>query len=137
KRRPADVRIQFRNFPLGFHPQAALAHEAAVTAAKSGRFWAVADYLLAHQSSIAEQDLIAVAGRAGIDEAAFAQTLHEHRYAARVEADRQAGLKRGIRGSPSIFVNGRRIDGVPSARMLTEYVDAALAARPQTDQARK
>ena len=63
-----------------------------MTAAKSGRFWAVADYLLAHQSSIAEQDLIAVAGRAGIDEAAFAQTLHEHRYAARVEADRQAGL---------------------------------------------
>ena len=38
----------------------------------------------------------------------------------------EAGFKRGIRGSPVIFVNGRRIDGVPSLQTLTEYVEAEL-----------
>jgi len=136
-RHPLAVRIQFRNFPLAFHPQAALAHEAAVLAARSGRFWEFAGYLIDHPSSLTEHDLIALAGRIGLDEASFAQTLHEHRYADRVDADLQSGLKRGIRGSPAILVNGRRIDGVPSLQTLTEYVDAALAARPQTDQPRK
>jgi protein-disulfide isomerase len=49
-----------------------------------------------------------------------------------VEADIEAGLRRGIRGSPVILVNGKRIDGVPSLATLTEYIDAALAARPTT-----
>ena len=46
----------------------------------------------------------------------------------RVDADLEAGLKRGIRGSPVIFVNNRRIDGVPSLETLTEYVEAELAS---------
>jgi protein-disulfide isomerase len=127
---PSKVRIQFRNFPLSFHPQAALAHEAAMAAARQGRFWEFASYILDHQDSLREQDLIAYAGRLGLDEVKFAETLQHHRYAPRVEADLVAGLKRGIRGSPVIFVNSKRIDGVPSLRMLTEYVEAELAVQP-------
>ena len=44
QRYPATVRLQFRNFPLSFHPQAALAHEAAMTAARQGHFWEFATY---------------------------------------------------------------------------------------------
>jgi predicted DsbA family dithiol-disulfide isomerase len=84
-----------------------------------------------------EQQLVALAGRIGLDETAFARALHEHVYAARVDADLQVGLKKGIRGSPAILVNGRRIDGVPDARTLTEYVEAALSARRQTAELRK
>ncbi len=130
KRYPSDVRVQFRNFPLAFHPQAPLAHEAAMTAARGGRFWDFESFLLSHQDAVREQDLIALAGRLGLDEARFADDLREHRYAPRVEADVQAGSQRGIRGSPVIVVNGKRIDGVPSLQTLTEYVEAALAARP-------
>lgn len=127
---PATVRLQFRNFPLSFHPQAALAHEAAMTAARQGRFWEFATYILDHQDSLREQDLIAYAGLLGLDQVKFAETIQQHRYAPRVEADLIAGLKRGVRGSPVVFVNGRRIDGVPSLQMLTEYVEAELAAQP-------
>jgi protein-disulfide isomerase len=137
KQYPSQVRLQFRNFPLAFHPRAALAHEAAVTAAKDGRFWEFANYLLDHLDSLHEQDLITLAGRLGLDETTFAATLHGHRYRARVDADRQAAIRKGIRGSPSILVNGRRIDGVPSPQMLTEYVERALSAERQTDQSRK
>jgi len=134
---PSEVRLQFRNFPLAFHPQSALAHEAAVTAAKAGRFWEFITYLLDHPESLREPELIALAGRLGLDQASFAETLHEHRYAARVEADLQAGVKKGIRGSPAILVNGRRIDGVPTRQMLTEYVESALSLQRQTEQLRK
>jgi protein-disulfide isomerase len=129
QRYPDRVRLQFRNFPLSFHPQAAIAHEAAMTAARDGRFWEFATYVLDHQDSLREQDLISLAGRLGIDPTGFEKTLREHRFAPRVEADVQAGQQRGIRGSPAVLVNGKRIDGVPSLQMLTEYVEAALAAK--------
>jgi len=130
KRFPSAVRLQFRNFPLAFHPQAALAHEAAMTAAREGRFWDFASYVLDHQDALREQDLIALAGRLGLDAPAFAEAIRDHRYAPRVEADVRAGFDKGIRGSPVIFVNSRRIDGVPSLQTLIEYVEAALASQP-------
>ena len=129
KRYPSAVRLQFRNFPLSFHPQAALAHEAAMAAAREGRFWEFAAYVLDHQDALREQDLIALAGRLGLDSQSFAETIREHRYAPRVEADVLAGFGKGIRGSPVILVNGRRIDGVPSLQILSEYVEAALAGQ--------
>ncbi|MBM3766967.1 MAG: hypothetical protein FJW32_16380, partial [Acidobacteria bacterium] len=106
KQNPGAVRVQFRNFPLAFHPQAALAHEAAMTAARHGRFWEFAQFILGEQDSLREQDLVALAGRLGLDEAAFAADLQAHKYAPRVEADVVSGLGRGIRGSPAILVNG-------------------------------
>src|SRR5207247_2960601 len=93
ERYPASVRVQFRNFPLAFHPQAALAHEAAMTAARQGHFWEFADFCVNHQDSLREQDLIAYAGRLGLDEANFAETIQQHRYSARVDAEREAGTQ--------------------------------------------
>lgn len=129
---PSRVHIQFRNFPLAFHPQAPLAHEAAMAAAAQGRFWEFARYVLDHQDSLREQDLIAYAGRLGLDQVKFAEVLGQHRFAVRVEADLELGTKRGIRGSPVIFVNGNRIDGVPSLEKLTAYVESELAAMSQS-----
>ena len=119
---PDRVRVQFRNFPLSFHPQAELAHEAAMTASRDGRFWDFVAYILDHQDSLREQDLIAFAGQIGLDEQKFAKTLNEHRYAPRVDADIAAGQDRGIHGSPAIVVNGKRIDGVPSLAELSQYI---------------
>jgi protein-disulfide isomerase len=121
--------LQFRNFPLLFHPQAALAHEAAMSAARDGRFWEFAAFTLDHQDALREQDLIAFAGTAGIDVERFEKAMREHRYAPRVEADLRAGQQRGVRGSPVTLVNGKRIDGVPDIKSLTADVEAALAAR--------
>ena len=129
QRCPATVRLQFRNFPLAFHPQAALAHEAAMTAARQGHFWEFATFILGHQESLREQDLIAYAGSLGLDATQFAATIHEHRYAPRVDADVAAGLSRGIRGSPVILVNSKRIDGVPSLEKLIDLVEAELTAQ--------
>ena len=126
---PEAVRLQFRNYPLSFHPQAPLAHEAAMAAARQGHFWEVANYVFDHQESLREPDLIAFAGVLGLDPEKFAEAIRTHSYAARVDADLQDGFKRGVRGSPVIFVNGKRIDGVPSLGMLREVVEAELSAK--------
>jgi len=132
RRYPGQIRLQFRNFPLAFHPQAALAHEAAMAAAREGRFWEFLRYALDHQDSLREQDLVALAGRLGMDVDRFTATMRERRYAPRVDADVRAAASKGIRGSPAIVVNGRRIDGVPNLRVLVDYVDSALttASKP-------
>ena len=129
QRYPSAVRVQFRNFPLAFHPQAALAHEAAMIAAREGHFWEFATFVLEHQSSLREQDLIAYAGQLGLDQTKFAASLQERRYTPRVDADVAAGQTRSVRGSPAIVIDDKRIDGVPNAQMLTSYVEAALAAK--------
>jgi protein-disulfide isomerase len=112
------VRVQFRNFPLAFHPQAPLAHEAAMAAATQGQFWKFVDFILEHQDTIREQDLIAFASKVGLDPEQFSDSIQEHRYAPRVDADVELASQRGVRGSPVIFVNGKRIDGVPNLEIL-------------------
>jgi protein-disulfide isomerase len=127
-RYPDAVKVQFRNFPLSFHPMAQPAHEAALNAARSGHFWDFALYVLSHQDTAGEQELIEYAGRLGMDPDQFAANLRTHRYAARIEADLAEGARRGIRGSPVIFVNRKRIDGVPSLESLTQFVQSELIA---------
>ena len=100
-----------------------------MAAAKEGRFWEFAGYILDHQDSLREQDLIAYAGRLGLEEAKFAEIIRQHRCSPRVDADLAEGARRGIRGSPVIFVNSKRIDGVPSLQTLTSYVEAELARK--------
>jgi len=126
---PSEVRIQFRNFPLSFHPLAGMAHGAAMAAARDGHFWEFVTYILDHQETLREQDLIAYAGTLGMDQTKFAETIEQRRYEPRVDADLAEGFQRGVRGSPVIFVNGRRIDGVPSLQTLTDYVQSELAAK--------
>jgi predicted DsbA family dithiol-disulfide isomerase len=129
QRYPSDVRLQFRNSPLAFHPQAALAHEAAMTAARYDRFWELTTFIVSRQDALREQDVIAHAGSLGIDPERFASALREHRYATRVSADVTAAVGRGIRGSPSTVVKGKKIDGVPTLQMLADYVEALRESR--------
>ncbi len=99
-----------------------------MTAASQGRFWEFLSFILDRQEALREQDLIAEAGRLGLDRAKFAESLGQHRFAPRVEADLEAGLRRGLRGSPVLFINGRRIDGVPSLEKMVQSIESALAA---------
>jgi protein-disulfide isomerase len=129
---PSEIRIQFRNFPLSFQSQAELAHDAALAAGREGHFWEMANYVFDHQESIREQDLIAFAGQLGMDQVKFATVLKQQRYVPKVRADITEGFQRGVHGSPVIFVNDRRIDGVPSLTNLKQYVDEALVKRNAT-----
>jgi hypothetical protein len=118
------VRLQFRNFPLAFHPQAAPRMKPPSRRAR--RTVRNSSPTRSTTRTDCASRTIALAGRLGLDADAFAATIRSHRYAPRVQADVAAGARKGIRGSPVILVNGRRIDGVPSVNTLIEYVETAL-----------
>jgi protein-disulfide isomerase len=108
----SQLRLVFRNFPLAeSHPHARLAAQAAEAAAAQGRFWEMHDMLFEHQDALEAEDLVGYAKSIGIDAAQFARDLEAGTYAKRVRDDFRNGVRSGVNGTPSFFVNGSRYDG--------------------------
>ena len=103
-------RLVYRHFPLReIHPNAEPAAELAEAAADRGRFWEVHDHLFSHQQALDPPHLSEYAAQFGIPTPADEPGHVEagHRYAERVEADFQGGIRSGVGGTPAIYVNGR------------------------------
>ncbi len=109
------VRLVFRNFPLTeTHPNALAAAEAAESVAFHGgeeAFWAMHDVLFENQDALQDDELIEYAAAAGVDSIAVADDLASHARRNRVQRDIQSGVRSGVTGTPTFFVNGRRFDG--------------------------
>jgi protein-disulfide isomerase len=105
------LRFVFRNFPLAeSHPHARLAAQAAEAAAAQGRFWEMHDLLFEHQDALEAKDLVSYAKSLGLDTAQFARDLEAGTYAKRVRDDFRSGVRSGVNGTPTFFVNGHRYD---------------------------
>jgi protein-disulfide isomerase len=123
-----QFRLVFRHFPLRqIHPQAEAAAELAETAADQGKFWEVHDHLFAHQDSLDPDHLSAYAVQFGIPSEGSDPGHFEagHLYADRVEEDVQGGLRNGVGGTPTIFVNGRPHHGGYDEATLQRAIDLA------------
>jgi protein-disulfide isomerase len=105
------LRFVFRNFPISTsHPHAEQAAEAAEAGAAQGRFWEMHDLLYENQRRLRDQDLHAYAEQLGIDVERFDKDLAEHVHAHRVREDFMSGVRSGVNGTPSFYVNGARHD---------------------------
>lgn len=120
---PKDVRIVFRQFPLGFHPRAEPAARAALAAGRQQRFWAMHDTMFAQRSKLADEDLTAYAKELGLDTDRFASDFADEALAARVAAEMEQGRKLGVSGTPSMFINGFFVAGMLDPAKLTEVID--------------
>jgi protein-disulfide isomerase len=102
----------FRNFPLTrIHPHAQAAAEAAEAAAAQGHYWEMHDMLFDNQRALEDEDLRRYASELGLDMARFGRELAEHAHAHRLNEDVRSGLKSGVQGTPTFFVDGLRHDG--------------------------
>ncbi len=125
---PEDVRVVFRQFPLAMHANARKAGEAALCANDQGKFWELHDKMFDNQKSLSVDDLKTLASQVdGIDGDSFAQCLDGGQHAGAVEADFREGSRAGVSGTPSFFVNGRYINGVPTYEGFVEIVEDELA----------
>jgi protein-disulfide isomerase len=116
----------FRSFPLTqIHPHAAHAAEAAEAA--QGRFWEMHDLLYEHQDALEDDDLLAYASQVGLDLNRFQVELAQSAYAQRVRDDFMSGVRSGVNGTPTFFINGRRHDGGFDLRSLSEAITVAMA----------
>ena len=127
KRLGKSLRFVFRNFPLReAHPHAQHAAEAAEAAAAHGKYWEMHDMLLENQWALEDDDLVAYAKSLRIDAKAFEQELRGHVHKARVKEDFTSGVRSGVNGTPTFFINGVRFDGSWDADGLTEALKAAM-----------
>ena len=121
------VRLVWRHFPLfQVHPHALIAALAAEAAAEQGLFWEMQRALFAQQDRLTEPDLRAVGARLGLDPATVAGPGAQ-RFADAVEADYLAGLDLGIRGTPTLLVQGERYRGPIELGALRDAVRSAAA----------
>jgi len=123
------LRFVFRNFPLSeVHPHAVKAAEAAEAASEQGKFWAMHDMLFENQDALEFHDLIGYADPLGIDSRKIARALETHAMAARVREDFMSGVRSGVNGTPTFFVNGVRYDGPWDEESLVDVIGVAIEA---------
>ena len=121
-----SLRFVFRNFPLKtMHPFAQGAAEAAEAAGTLGKFWAMHDALYENQFSLGEADIEMYAMELGVDLDAFAAALAEPGPASKVRRDFLGGVRSGVNGTPTFFINGERHDGAWDEASLTAAVREA------------
>jgi len=120
------VRLVFKDRPLAGHGLARPAHEAARCAGAAGKYWEYHDLLFEEQPAFERADLLLYAADVGLDRDDFARCLDEHRYAREVDADVEQAVALGIRATPTLLVNGRRIVGAPTVEEFRVVVEDAL-----------
>ncbi len=107
-----DLRFVFRNFPLAeAHPHARIAAQAAEAAGAQGKFREMHDTLFEHQDALEPEDLVGYAEALGLDTGRFVRELEAGTYEKRVRDDFRSGVRSGVNGTPTFFVNGYRYDG--------------------------
>jgi protein-disulfide isomerase len=105
----ARLRFVFRNFPIATsHPHAEQAAEAAEAAAAQGRFWEMHDLLYENQKRLRDDDLRGYAEKLGLDIDLFDRELVEHVHTARVHEDFMSGVRSGVNGTPTFYIDGVR-----------------------------
>lgn len=126
---PGKVRIAFRHRPLPMHDHARLAAKASLAAEAQGRFWEYHDVLVAHRDALDRASLEGYAKTAGLDGARFARDLDDPKSEARISADEMQAARLHVDGTPTAFVNGRRITGAQPLAVYKAAVDRALAGK--------
>lgn len=106
------LRFVFRNFPLAeLHPNATAAAEFAEAAALQGKFWEMHDTLFEHQRALNPGNLQTYARSLDLDRTALETAIQSGSPNERVRKDFMSGVRSGVNGTPTFFINGHRFDG--------------------------
>ncbi|HEX8131096.1 MAG TPA: thioredoxin domain-containing protein [Pyrinomonadaceae bacterium] len=115
------VRLVVRDFPLQMHEFAAKAAEAAEAARAQGKYWEYAGVLFANQKALGVDKLKEYATQVGLDRQKFDAALDSGQMADKVQRDLLDGIRLGVGGTPSFFINGR-----PASDRTYEGLKAAI-----------
>jgi len=123
------LRFVFRNFPLSqMHPHAQSAAETAEFAGAHGEFWPMHDLLFENQHRLGSPLYEELATELKLSAADLKTALQEGTYTPRVRADFSSGVRSGVNGTPTFFINGRRNDGPFDYDSLVEAIESELAS---------
>jgi len=126
---PDDVRYAARHFPLTqIHPYSLLAAQAAEAAGAQGEYWRMHQMLFDHQEALDIGDLLGYARALGLDVRRFAQELDDGTHVPKVRGDFESGIRGGVNGTPTFFVDGARVDGSWDLESLSAAIEHASGA---------
>jgi protein-disulfide isomerase len=126
------LRFVYRHFPLSqIHPYAFHAAEAAEAAGAQGKFWEMHDMLFENQQALTDRDLLRYAAALDLDVERFASDISSGAFAEKIREDFLGGVKSGVNGTPTFFINGVRHDGPWDGNSLLEAIERAQAAVPR------
>ena len=119
------LRFVFRNFPLNeAHPQAEIAAETAEFAATHGKFWQMHDAIFENQGDLNDEFLLELAGTLKLPADELALALEARTYTPRVKSDFLGGVRSGVNGTPTFFINTDRHDGPFEFQDLVAAIEA-------------
>jgi protein-disulfide isomerase len=117
----------FRNFPLAeIHPHAESAAESAEFAAASERFWEMHDGIYENQEALGEPILLELVETLELSAPALRKALNDKEFAPRVREDFLGGVRSGVNGTPTFYINGLRHEGPFEFEFLAAAIDAQL-----------
>jgi protein-disulfide isomerase len=122
---PESVKVVFKHYPLSFHKKALPAALASLAAAEQGKFWEYHDELFLNQSSLSNQKFKEIAQDIGLNQEKFNKDFLRPSLRRKIELDLADGKNAGVTGTPTIFVNGRRLKKRNYAN-LKEMIDDEL-----------
>jgi protein-disulfide isomerase len=106
------LRFVFRNFPLSeIHPHSEHAAEIAEAAGMHNKFWEMHDMLYRHQKALDDQHLAEYVAQLHVPTSEIKLALSQHAYSDRLREDFMSGVRSGVNGTPTFFINGLRHDG--------------------------
>jgi protein-disulfide isomerase len=121
------LRFVFRNFPLTeIHPHAEAAAEVAEFAGTQGKFWEMHDRLFENQERLGEPLFLELGEELKLSASALRQALEQRTFEARVRADFKGGVRSGVNGTPTFFINGHRHDGSFDFETLVSAIQRAM-----------
>jgi protein-disulfide isomerase len=124
---PDGLALAYRHFPLTqMHPHAEGAAEAAESAAAQEMFWPMHELLFEHQERLGPADLVKYAATLNIDTDRFTGELRSRVHASRIREDFMSGVRSGVNGTPTFFVNGVRHNGGYDVESLLVAIEASL-----------
>jgi len=122
------VRVVFRHFPLSFHKNAHLASQASLYANSKGKFWEFHDLLFKNQKAMTRADLEKYAKELKFNIGDFKKALDGGTYKAAVDADLELGKAVSVQGTPTMFINGERVQNPTDINVISQQIDKLLAA---------
>ncbi len=123
-----NLRFVFRNFPLAqVHPHALRAALAAEAAGRQGVFWEMHDLLFEHQDALDDEQLPRYAATLEVDMRRFVADMWSDEVEQRVHEDFMSGVRSGVNGTPTFFINGKRHDGSFDYGSLLAAIERTLA----------
>jgi protein-disulfide isomerase len=126
---PKDVKRAYKQFPLTtIHPNAMPASKAALAAGKQGKFWEMHDKLFANMRELTPDNFKKWAGELKLDVARFEKDMASPEIQAQIDREMQEARAADVTGTPTIFVNGKRLQQ-RSLEGFKAAIDAALQAK--------